>query len=79
MLVRDTFEIIKCTKEFGISQLITVELRGKKAWNSGVRKYWSSISIIAEALGMKVYFYDVVDKALDAKNLLRITFFVGCG
>ncbi|PKH67173.1 phosphoglycerate dehydrogenase [Flavobacterium sp. ALD4] len=64
MLVRDTFE--KSNKMHkGIwdkSANNSVELRGKKLGIVGYGSIGSQFSIIAEALGMKVYFYDVVDK-----------------
>ncbi|WP_414000240.1 phosphoglycerate dehydrogenase [Flavobacterium sp. W1B] len=64
MLVRDTFE--KSNKMHkGIwdkSANNSVELRGKKLGIVGYGSIGSQLSIIAEALGMKVYFYDVVDK-----------------
>ena len=64
MLVRNTFEkSIKMHK--GIwdkSASNSVELRGKKLGIIGYGSIGSQLSIIAEALGMKVYFYDAVDK-----------------
>ena len=64
MLVRNTFD--KSTKmHAGIwdkSATNSVEIRGKKLGIVGYGSIGSQLSIIAEALGMKVYFYDAVDK-----------------
>ncbi len=64
MLLRSTFE--KSTKMHqGIwdkSANNSVELRGKKLGIIGYGSIGSQLSTIAEALGMRVYFYDVVDK-----------------
>ena len=64
MLVRTTFE--KSSKMHqGIwdkSANNSVEIRGKKLGIVGYGNIGSQLSIIAEALGMKVFFYDVVDK-----------------
>jgi D-3-phosphoglycerate dehydrogenase len=64
MLVRNTFD--KSTKmHAGIwdkSATNSVEIRGKKLGLVGYGSIGSQLSIIAEALGMKVYFYDAVDK-----------------
>ncbi len=64
MLVRNTFE--KSTKMHkGIwdkSASKSMELRGKKLGIVGYGNIGTQLSILAEALGMKVYFYDVVDK-----------------
>jgi len=64
MLIRNTFE--KSTKMHkGIwdkSANSSVEIRGKKLGIIGYGSIGSQFSIIAEALGMKVYFYDVVDR-----------------
>ncbi|WP_136668463.1 phosphoglycerate dehydrogenase [Flavobacterium sp. H122] len=64
MLMRSTFE--KSNKMHkGIwdkSANGSVELRGKKLGLVGYGSIGSQLSVIAEALGMQVYFYDVVDK-----------------
>lgn len=64
MLIRNTFE--KSTKlHNGIwdkSANNSVEIRGKKLGIVGYGSIGAQFSVIAEALGMKVYFYDVVDK-----------------
>jgi D-3-phosphoglycerate dehydrogenase len=64
MLARQVFE--KSTEMHnGIwnkSALNSVELRGKKLGIVGYGSIGSQLSIIAEALGMQVYFYDTVDK-----------------
>ena len=64
MLIRDTFE--KSTKMHkGIwdkSANNSVEIRGKKLGIIGYGSIGAQFSIIAEALGMKVYFYDVTDR-----------------
>ncbi|UQD55601.1 phosphoglycerate dehydrogenase [Flavobacterium sp. K5-23] len=64
MLVRNTFD--KSTKmHAGIwdkSATNSVEIRGKKLGIVGYGSIGSQLSIIAEAMGMKVYFYDSVDK-----------------
>ncbi len=64
MLIRNTFE--KSTKMHnGVwdkSANHSVEIRGKKLGIVGYGSIGSQLSVIAEALGMKVYFYDVVDK-----------------
>lgn len=64
MLMRSTFE--KSTKMHkGIwdkSANGSMELRGKKLGLVGYGSIGSQLSVIAEALGMQVYFYDVVDK-----------------
>jgi D-3-phosphoglycerate dehydrogenase / 2-oxoglutarate reductase len=64
MLIRNTF-----TKSMKMHQGIwdksannSVEIRGKKLGIIGYGSIGSQLSIIAEALGMNVYFYDVVDK-----------------
>lgn len=64
MLVRNTFEKSKKMHE-GIwdkSANNSVEIRGKKLGIVGYGSIGSQLSVIAEALGMKVYFYDAVDK-----------------
>ncbi len=64
MLIRNTFE--KSTKmHAGIwdkSANKSVEIRGKKLGIIGYGNIGSQLSVIAEALGMHVYFYDVIDK-----------------
>ena len=64
MLIRNTFE--KSTKMHkGIwdkSENSSVEIRGKKLGIIGYGSIGAQFSIIAEALGMQVYFYDVVDR-----------------
>lgn len=64
MLIRNTFE--KSTKMHkGIwdkSANNSVEIRGKKLGLVGYGSIGAQFSIIAEALGMKVYFYDVTDR-----------------
>lgn len=64
MLIRNTFE--KSTKMHkGIwdkSANNSVEIRGKKLGIIGYGSIGAQFSIIAEALGMKVYFYDVTDR-----------------
>lgn len=64
MLIRNTFE--KSTKlHNGVwdkSANGSVEIRGKKLGIIGYGSIGAQFSVIAEALGMKVYFYDVVDK-----------------
>lgn len=64
MLIRNTFD--KSTKlHKGIwdkSANGSVEIRGKKLGIIGYGSIGSQLSVIAEALGMKVYFYDVVDR-----------------
>jgi len=64
MLIRNTFE--KSTKMHkGIwdkSANSSVEIRGKKLGIIGYGSIGAQFSIIAEALGMQVYFYDVVDR-----------------
>ncbi|MDB0011295.1 phosphoglycerate dehydrogenase [Crocinitomicaceae bacterium] len=64
MLIRNTFD--KSTKMHkGIwdkSANNSVEIRGKKLGLIGYGSIGAQFSIIAEALGMKVYFYDVTDR-----------------
>jgi D-3-phosphoglycerate dehydrogenase / 2-oxoglutarate reductase len=64
MLIRNTFE--KSTKlHQGIwdkSANNSVEIRGKKLGIVGYGNIGAQFSVIAEALGMHVYFYDVTDK-----------------
>jgi D-3-phosphoglycerate dehydrogenase len=64
MLIRNTFE--KSTKMHnGIwdkSANNSVEIRGKKLGLIGYGSIGAQFSVIAEALGMKVYFYDLIDK-----------------
>jgi D-3-phosphoglycerate dehydrogenase len=64
MLIRNTFE--KSTQlHNGIwdaSSEKSVEIRGKKLGIIGYGSIGSQFSVIAEALGMKVYFYDISDK-----------------
>jgi len=64
MLVRSTFE--KSNKmhqgEWDKSANGSVEIRGKKLGLVGYGNIGTQFSILAEALGMEVYFYDVVDK-----------------
>lgn len=64
MLIRNTFD--KSTKMHkGIwdkSANNSVEIRGKKLGIIGYGSIGAQFSIIAEALGMKVYFYDVTDR-----------------
>lgn len=64
MLTRDIFE--KSTKmHAGIwdkSATNSFEIRGKKIGLVGYGNIGTQISVIAEALGMEVYFYDAVDK-----------------
>ena len=64
MLIRSTFE--KSTKlhngEWDKSANGSVEIRGKKLGIIGYGSIGAQFSVIAEALGMKVYFYDVTDK-----------------
>ncbi len=64
MLIRNTF--VKSTKMHqGIwdkSANNSVEIRGKKLGIVGYGSIGAQFSVIAEALGMKVYFYDVIDK-----------------
>ncbi len=64
MLIRNTFE--KSTKlHNGVwdkSANNSVEIRGKKLGIIGYGSIGAQFSVIAEALGMQVYFYDVVDK-----------------
>jgi len=64
MLIRNTFE--KSMKMHnGIwdrSASKSVEIRGKKLGIIGYGSIGSQFSVIAEALGMDVYFYDITDK-----------------
>ena len=64
MLIRNTF--VKSTKMHqGIwdkSANNSVEIRGKNLGIVGYGSIGAQFSVIAEALGMKVYFYDVIDK-----------------
>ncbi len=64
MLVRSTFD--KSNKlhrgEWDKSANGSVEIRGKKLGLVGYGNIGTQFSILAEALGMEVYFYDVVDK-----------------
>jgi D-3-phosphoglycerate dehydrogenase len=64
MLIRNTFE--KSNKMHnGIwdkSANNSVEIRGKKLGLIGYGSIGAQFSVIAEALGMKVYFYDLIDK-----------------
>ena len=64
MLTRDIFE--KSTKmHAGIwdkSAKNSYEIRGKKIGLVGYGNIGTQISVIAEALGLEVYFYDIVDK-----------------
>ncbi len=64
MLVRSTFE--KSAKmhrgEWDKSANGSVEIRGKKLGLVGYGNIGAQFSVLAEALGMEVYFYDVVDK-----------------
>jgi D-3-phosphoglycerate dehydrogenase len=64
MLFRNTFE--KSTKMHqGVwdkSANNSVEIRGKKLGLIGYGSIGAQFSVIAEALGMKVYFYDLVDR-----------------
>ena len=64
MLIRNTF--VKSTKMHqGVwdkSANNSVEIRGKKLGIVGYGSIGAQFSVIAEALGMKVYFYDVIDK-----------------
>jgi len=64
MLIRNTFD--KSTKlHNGIwdkSANNSVEIRGKNLGIVGYGSIGTQFSVIAEALGMKVYFYDVTDK-----------------
>jgi D-3-phosphoglycerate dehydrogenase len=64
MLVRNTFEKSKLMHEgvWDKSATNSVEIRGKKLGLVGYGSIGSQLSIVAEALGMKVYFYDAVDK-----------------
>ncbi|QYS86720.1 phosphoglycerate dehydrogenase [Flavobacterium oreochromis] len=64
MLMRATFEKSQKMHQ-GIwdkSANGSVEIRGKKLGIVGYGSIGSQLSILAEALGMQVYFYDVVDK-----------------
>jgi D-3-phosphoglycerate dehydrogenase len=64
MLVRNTFQKSKMMHA-GIWDKSTTngnEIRGKKLGIIGYGSIGSQLSVIAEALGMKVYFYDKVDK-----------------
>ena len=64
MLTRNIFE--KSTKmHAGVwdkSATNSFEIRGKKIGLVGYGNIGTQISVIAEALGMEVYFYDIVDK-----------------
>lgn len=64
MLVRNTFEKSKLMHEgvWDKSATNSVEIRGKKLGLVGYGSIGSQLSIIAEALGMKVYFYDAIDR-----------------
>jgi D-3-phosphoglycerate dehydrogenase len=64
MLVRNTFEKSKMMHAgvWDKSATNSVEIRGKKLGLVGYGSIGSQLSIIAEALGMKVYFYDAVDR-----------------
>jgi D-3-phosphoglycerate dehydrogenase len=64
MLVRNTFQKSKMMHA-GIWDKSTTngnEIRGKKLGIIGYGSIGSQLSVIAEALGMNVYFYDTVDK-----------------
>lgn len=60
------------------------ELRGKKLGIVGYGNIGSQLSVLAEAMGMKVYFYDIVDKLAlgnaekvnSLEELLRISDFI---
>jgi D-3-phosphoglycerate dehydrogenase len=64
MLISSTFE--KSTKmhngTWDKSANNSVEIRGKKLGIVGYGSIGAQFSVIAEALGMKVYFYDITDK-----------------
>jgi len=64
MLVRNTFEKSKMMHQgvWDKSATNSVEIRGKKLGLVGYGSIGSQLSIVAEALGMKVYFYDAVDR-----------------
>jgi D-3-phosphoglycerate dehydrogenase len=64
MLVRNTFEKSKLMHAgvWDKSATNSVEIRGKKLGLVGYGSIGSQLSIVAEALGMKVYFYDAVDR-----------------
>ena len=64
MLARNTFEksLKMHTGIWDKSAINSVELRGKKLGIIGYGNIGSQLSVIAEALGMEVYFYDWVDK-----------------
>lgn len=64
MLVRNTFEKSKLMHQgvWDKSATNSVEIRGKKLGLVGYGSIGSQLSIVAEALGMKVYFYDAVDR-----------------
>lgn len=64
MLTRDITEksIKMHTGVWDKSATNSFEIRGKKLGLVGYGNIGTQISVIAEALGMKVYFYDIVDK-----------------
>jgi D-3-phosphoglycerate dehydrogenase len=64
MLVRSVFEkSVKMHKgEWDKSANGSVEIRGKKLGIVGYGSIGSQLSVLAEGLGMQVYFYDVVDR-----------------
>ncbi|WP_428224519.1 phosphoglycerate dehydrogenase [Flavobacterium sp.] len=64
MLMRATFEKSQKMHQgvWDKSANGSVEIRGKKLGIVGYGSIGSQLSILAEALGMQVYFYDVVDK-----------------
>lgn len=64
MLVRNIFEKSKLMHEGAWDKSATnsVEIRGKKLGLVGYGSIGSQLSIVAEALGMQVFFYDVVDR-----------------
>lgn len=64
MLVRSVFEkSIKMHKgEWDKSANGSVEIRGKKLGIVGYGSIGSQLSVLAENMGMQVYFYDVVDR-----------------
>lgn len=64
MLTRNIFEKSNSMHrgEWDKSATNSYELRGKKIGLVGYGNIGTQISVIAEALGMEVYFYDIVDK-----------------
>ena len=64
MLLRRTFEVSNMahTGEWSKSAKNSFELRGKTIWIVGYGHIGTQISIMAESMGMRVIYFDVIDK-----------------